>query len=109
MPCQRRGMLSFIQSYQAANDKQDRKERCVKGREGQKIARGSLGIDGGILAEGDKTGKGGDEGSRATDVDAEEQFAVIFGEFREQNGRWNVTDDLAGEGADKKRIARQQS
>ena len=57
-----------------------------------------------IFAERDKTCEGGDERSRAADIDAEKQFSVIFSELRKKHGARHVTDDLAGKSAYEKRI-----
>ena len=52
----------------------------------------------GVGAEGDEAGEGGDEGTRAADVHAPEQAAVVLGEGGKENGGGHVADKLAGEG-----------
>ena len=60
------------------------------------------------LAKGDKTCQGGDEGSRAADVNAQKQGRVVGCEAGEENCRGNVAYCLAGEGGNQKCVLLQK-
>ena len=53
-----------------------------------------------VLAEGDQAGKRCDQRARATDVDTDQKIGIVFCELREQDRRGDVTDHLAGKGAE---------
>ena len=63
---------------------------------------------GGIFPEGDQACQGGDEGTGTADVHAQEEGGVIGGELGQEDGRGHVTDDLAGQDADKQGILSHQ-
>ena len=57
-----------------------------------------------VLFEGYKTCQRGDKRTRAADVYSEQKLAVIFRKLWKQNGRGDVTDELAGKGWEDQRI-----
>jgi len=95
---------SLLSYYIAENQKNDQ-ERKVKGREAGDIRAGLARVVRHVLAEGDQTCERGNECAGAADVHAKQQLTVVVGELGEQNGAGDVTDDLAGQGAEDQHAA----
>ena len=80
----------------------------IKRRKLQNIASRLAWIGTRVRTKCNKTGKRGNESSRASDIYAEKQLAVIIGKLREQYCRGDVAYNLAGDGADQKGAAFQK-
>ena len=93
-------MGDFLFLYKIAENQKHDEEREVEGREAGDIGACFAGVMRQVFAEGDQACERRDEGAGAADVDAQEQFTVVFGELGEQDGAGDVTDDLAGEGTE---------
>ena len=88
----------LYQEKQLCRGGQNYQKESIGGGKDEKVFFGLLGVEKSEFTEGDKTCQGGNEGSRAADVNAQQQSRVVGCEAGEEDCRGNVAYCLAGEG-----------
>ena len=103
-PIRKGGWVGGISAGQHGKGQQEPQKGKVERRIDADIVLGASGIVLNVFPEGDKAGQRGDQRAGAADVDTQQQLPVVVREMGQQDGRGNIADELAGQGAEEQRV-----
>ena len=93
--------------HRGTEQEQGQESEVIQG-EATDIVSGATGIVFDIFPEGDQAGQRCDQGTYAADVYTDQKVCVVSGELGQEDGGGNITDALAGQGAEQQGISLQQ-